>query len=168
MPDQSAAVLRQAVPADAEELARVQVQAWRESYRGMLSDGYLDALSLGPRLEFWHRVLADPQTRTWVVEEPAGPGGRARLGGFASTRRPDPDQPRDLELWGIYLLAARQRRGLGGRLWLAAVGERPCFLWVAGQNLSAQAFYRRYGMLPDGERRLLPWMEDLPVVRMVR
>ena len=96
------------------------------------------------------------------------PDGGRRVCGFASTRPGGPDDPRDLELWGIYLLAEHQGRGLGQRLWDRAVGDRPCFLWVAEQNVAALAFYRRNGMVPDGRHDRAAWMEALPVLRMVR
>lgn len=163
-------LLRPAVAADAEALARVHLTAWRQAYADLLSPAFLDGMALGPRLDFWHRALAGagPGIRTWLLEEPAGPDGAARVCGFASTRRGGPDDPRDLELWGIYLLADRQGRGLGRRLWDRAVGDRPCFLWVAEQNTAAQAFYRRNRMVPDGARDTAGWMEDLPVLRMTR
>jgi ribosomal protein S18 acetylase RimI-like enzyme len=159
-------VLRPAVPADAESLALMHLAAWRQTYGGLLSEAFLDGLAVGPRLDFWHRVLADPVIRTWLLQDAVGAGGG--VFGFASTRPGGTDGPRELELWGIYLLADRQGRRLGQRLWHAAVGERPCFLWVAEQNLAAQEFYRRNGMTPDGARQSTAWMEGLPVVRMVR
>ena len=41
----SAVVIFPAGPADAEALARVHVQSWRETYRGLLPDAYLARMS---------------------------------------------------------------------------------------------------------------------------
>lgn len=174
--------VREAVPQDAEALARLHLTTWRQTYAGVLSDAFLQGLPLGPRLDLWHRVLAPGSpARTWVLEDRVpcqdpGPDRRhepgeepaTRVCGFASTRAGGPQDPRELELWGIYLLADRQRQGLGQRLWDRAVGDRPCFLWVAEQNQAAVAFYRRNRMEPDGGQDRLSWMEGLPVLRMVR
>lgn len=167
------AVLRAAGPTDAQALAEVHQEVWRQTYRGVLSEEFLSGLELLPRLRFWREVLGRAEISTWLAEAPGPDAAGAEAGhpvvcGFASSRPADPEEPRDLELWGIYLLAGQQGRGLGQRLWDLAVGDRPCFLWVAEQNEAAQAFYRRNGMAPDGARRTTGWMEGLPVIRMVR
>lgn len=164
-------LLRPAVAEDAEALAALHLAVWRQAYAGALSPAFLAGLELGPRLDFWRRVLGpEPgeDVRTWLLQDRGGADGGTRVCGFASTRHGGPDDPRDLELWGIYLLADRHGRGLGQRLWDRAVGDRPCFLWVAEQNAAAQAFYRRNRMAPDGARDTAGWMEGLPVLRMAR
>jgi ribosomal protein S18 acetylase RimI-like enzyme len=155
--------IRPAAPEDAGALARAHLQAWAEAYQLVLSAQFLASMELGPRLAMWQRVLVDPES----VTEVADPGGGG-LAGFASTRPAGPDDPRELELWGIYLLADWHGQGIGQRLLDAVIGDRPCFLWVAEDNPRAEAFYRRNRFLPDGARQNTAWMENLPVIRMVR
>jgi len=38
-------MIRPALPNDAAEIARVHVDSWRSSYRGLLADEFLDSLS---------------------------------------------------------------------------------------------------------------------------
>ena len=78
------------------------------------------------------------------------------------------DGPRDLELWGIYLLAEYHGSGIGQALLDAAVGDRPASLWVAEDNPRARAFYSRNGFEPDGGRRVEEEWEHMVVVRLVR
>ncbi len=96
-------------------------------------------------------------------------GGR-RAGRCFAWTAPSRDEPpvRELELVGLYLLAAHHGTGLGQDLLDAALGERPASLWMAEDNPRAVAFYARSGFTPDGARKVEPSWEDLAEVRLVR
>jgi hypothetical protein len=52
--------VRRAEPADAPSMARVHVDTWRETYRGLMSDAVLDDPALLDwREKFWTRALTD-------------------------------------------------------------------------------------------------------------
>lgn len=54
--------IRQAVPADAQAMAKVHVESWRETYRGLMSDAVLDdPAMLDWREKFWTEVLTEPR-----------------------------------------------------------------------------------------------------------
>ena len=120
--------LRRAEPADVDQLAEVHVRCWQETYRGMLSDGFLDSRVPADRLPLWRHLLesAEPGV-VWVASD----GGT--LVGFAgvhhvpagdTTHAAAPPSSGDLELWGLYLLASHQRLGLGRRLLADARARR--------------------------------------------
>ena len=155
------ATIRPAEPGDAEGLARVHVQAWRESYTHLLSPDFLAGLSVPRRQEVWRQLLANP-AESCVVAVAGG-----EVVGFCATHSGG-DGPRDLELWGIYVLASWHGTGVAQRLVDAAVGDRPCYLWVAEDNPRAHAFYRRNGFAPDGTRQIADTLEGMATVRMVR
>ena len=49
---------------DAAEMARVNVQSWRETYRGLMADDVLDDPELpGMRERFWTDILTDERYR---------------------------------------------------------------------------------------------------------
>src|SRR5437762_10128580 len=48
-------------PTDAEDLARVHVTSWRETYRGLLSDAFLARMSEPGFTRRFRRDLADPK-----------------------------------------------------------------------------------------------------------
>ena len=153
--------VRPADAGDAEGLARVQVQAWQESDTPLLSPGFLTALSVPRRQEVWRQLLADP-AESCVVAVAGG-----EVIGFCATS-PGGDGPRDLQLWGIHVQASWHGTGVAQRLLDAAVGDRPCYLWVAEDNPRAHAFYRRNGFAPDGAREIAENFEGMATVRMVR
>lgn len=156
--------VRPAEPADAPNMARVHVDTWRETYRGLMSDAVLDDPSLLPWREmFWSAALTDPKysqnTAAVAVYEGA-------LIGIAMSG-PSPDDaegPEQLHL--LYAYAAFHGSGVGTAL-LNAVIDRsaPAELWVADPNPRAQAFYRRNGFVTAGAVKT---DDGVRAVRMVR
>jgi ribosomal protein S18 acetylase RimI-like enzyme len=164
--------LRRAEPGDVERLAEIHVRCWQETYRGMLSDGFLASRVPADRLPLWRHLLesAEPAL-VWVACD----GGT--LVGFAGVRHVPagdathavpPPSAGDLELWGLYLLASHQGLGLGRRLLEAALGTSAASLWVAADNGRAIGFYRHFGFEPDGAADTIPDWEHLREIRMVR
>ncbi len=49
-------MIRPATDADAAAIRAVQIQSWREAYRGIVPDSYLDALD--PEFAEWRRNIA--------------------------------------------------------------------------------------------------------------
>lgn len=156
--------VRQAGPKDAEELSRVHVQSWRETYAGVLSDGFLAGLNPTARLEMWKRILEGPRVADhWVACE------GERVVGFAGREYPEQQSMGSpVLLWGLYVLQSHQGLGLGRKLLEAAAGDGHASLWVAAQNERAIAFYRRFGFQPDGAEDVIAEWENLKTIRMVR
>jgi ribosomal protein S18 acetylase RimI-like enzyme len=139
-------MIRVALPNDAAEIARVHVESWRSSYRGLLADEFLDSLSEAGYADRWRRVIGDGASRVFVVEEPDGvvgfaSGGRERAG----------ESGYEGELYAIYIVAGSQRKGHGRELvhTMAAAlrekGLRDMIVWVLRDNTSAREFYERLG-----------------------
>lgn len=137
--------VRAAVLDDAAGIARVHIQAWRESYAYLLPAESLAALQQGPREERWRSIIAAAASDIRVA------CARTDIVGWASAGAGrDDDGPRPRELWGIYVLASRHGSGAGQMLLDAAVGDAGAYLWIAEGNPRAFAFYRRNGFVPDG------------------
>jgi len=140
--------IRKATLADVEGIARVHVQAWRESYRDLMPQAALDGLSVDRRTAQWRGTLGAPNSPACVyvaVQDGAvcgfGSAGRTRWTGLAT----------DGEISALYLLDAIKRRGVGRRLFralirrLAAQGFRSAGLWVLAAHAPARGFYEAMG-----------------------
>lgn len=150
--------IRRATAADCEAIATVHVVGWRESYRGLMPDSVLDALSIAERAAMWRRSLTESPTSVLVAET-----GTA-LVGFAAggTRRGDAFAHEgfacDGELYAIYVLRTAQGAGVGGRLLretASSLAERSftsLALWVLRANFNARQFYHRHGGRMVAER----------------
>ncbi|WP_155836444.1 hypothetical protein [Alicyclobacillus herbarius] len=98
--------IRQGVIADAAQVAKVNVDSWRSTYRGIVSDAFLDSLSYVSREQGLRERLqksADPTNpyAMFVVEDTLG-----RIVGFADGGPERSGDPRyDGELYAIYQYA---------------------------------------------------------------
>ncbi|TRW43358.1 GNAT family N-acetyltransferase [Georgenia yuyongxinii] len=162
MTDIPSARIRPATALDADAIARAHGHARRETYGDRIpEDVYVDRE--GRAAGEWEQVLADPgATTTWVAVRDQ------EVVGFASVEATGPREVRPLQLRLLYVLAAEQGRRTGTHLMELAVGDAPCFLWVAETNTRAQEFYRLHGFVVDGARQTEPGMGDIPEIRMVR
>src|SRR5882672_9018885 len=71
-PDLPPLEIRPAMLADVDAIAAIHVDAWRETYRGLLPDSLLEQLSIPARAEQWRRALdRDAAITSLFVAAPA-------------------------------------------------------------------------------------------------
>ena len=147
MPMPSDVSIRQAVPADAEPLARLHLDVWDDAYTGLMPQGILDDRreKVDERIERWQEILGTGPSTIWLAEDSEGLVGFAAVG---------PARDNDLddtpELYSLYVRAAYWGTGVGYALFEVAVGDRAAYLWVLADNARAIAFYERQGFRLDG------------------
>lgn len=173
-------MLRPAVLADAEAIARVHWRSWRETYPGLVPEKVLAPSALDRRVVQWRGRLSEQVPGELVrVGEIGGEivgwalGGPARAGRGpqpidAAGEDGAPAPPAGWELWGLYVLGSAHGSGVGQALLDAVVPPGACLLWVAEQNPRARAFYRRNGFVEDGAREVEEHLGGLVSIRMVR
>jgi GNAT superfamily N-acetyltransferase len=156
--------VRRAEPSDAPDMARVHVDTWRETYRGLMSDAVLDDPALlSWRERFWTAALTDPK---YSQNTAAVASFQGTLIGIAMSgpSLEDNEEPQQLHL--LYAYAAFHGSGVGTALLNAVIEPTaPAALWVADPNPRAQAFYRKNGFVSDGAEKI---EDDLREIRMVR
>jgi GNAT superfamily N-acetyltransferase len=141
-------MIREARPEDAPAIARVHVDSWRSTYKGLVPDEHLAALSCERREQGWRDALSNPAhpSFVYVAEDEAG-----SVVGFASggpEREGNPDYKG--ELYAIYLFDRSQRRGFGRQLTQAVArrllnaGISSMLVWVLAGN-PGRAFYEALG-----------------------
>lgn len=157
-------IIRMPVPQDAARLGYVHVTCYREAYRNLIPQGFLDSLDIEERTAGWTSIIEYTGNNKFVAE------ADGEIVGFsASGPSRDDDAPRELELYSIYLLSPYFGSGLGQQLLDAAIADDPAYLWVAEDNPRAQAFYRRNRFTPDGATRVENFIgAGLPEIRMTR
>jgi ribosomal protein S18 acetylase RimI-like enzyme len=153
-------LVRHAAPADAASIAWVHVQSWRSTYRGLLPDDFLDALSVKDREQMWRRnleaIAAERSSSCLLIAEAEA----GKIVGFASAGpEREKGSPFEGELYALYLLREHQGKGAGRSLLLAAArhlegtGRRSMRVWVLKGN-PAVAFYESLGGIPAGEKSI--------------
>ena len=156
--------VREAVLDDAAGIARVHLQAWRESYAHLLPAAALAGLQQGPREAKWREIITTSGSNVWVAC-----AGTDIVGWASAGAGRDDDAPRPRELNGIYVLASHYGSGAGQMLLDAALGDGGAYLWIADNNPRAFAFYRRNGFVPDGTIAMHELVgTPVRILRMVR
>jgi GNAT superfamily N-acetyltransferase len=150
--------IRTAKMNDAAAIAKVHVDSWRTTYKGIVPDEFLASLSYEQREQLWRRVLTDPSgpSVVSVAEDEYG-----KIVGFASGGPECTGDPIYTgELYAIYLLAQHQGKGIGRQLAITLVnrlrqeGMTALLLWVLAENHSRK-FYERLGGRPISEKTVI-------------
>ena len=158
-------MLRLALRSDAGAVAALHADNWRLTYRGALSDAYLDRDVRADRKAVWEERLGQPSPRQHVIV--ADEGGS--LLGFACVYLNE-DPILGCLLDNIHVDQKAQRNGLGTQLLRHVAGlcvsSAPgsgLYLSVLENNIAAQRFYYAHGAgnvgtetwdAPDGNRLL--------------
>jgi ribosomal protein S18 acetylase RimI-like enzyme len=139
-------VVRQATLLDAAAIARVEVETWRETYAGILSEKLLVGLSAEQRTRSWSAHLLRSPRGTLVATGPRGTvigfgNCGAQRGGVTGFKG---------EIFTLYVQPEAQGNGLGRALLaglfhrLVEQGMSSAIVWVLEQNPS-RFFYERVG-----------------------
>ncbi|MBM6596199.1 GNAT family N-acetyltransferase [Microvirga pudoricolor] len=152
-------LVRDAVEADVEGVARAHVRGWRETYAEFLSPPALQGLSVEERAAQWRGAFARPDPEAKVVVAEAADG---EIVGFARGGPLRGKEPMllgtETELYAIYLIDKVKRQGLGRRMMrdvfnhLATHGFASVGLWVLKENAPARRFYERLGGVAGPEQ----------------
>jgi ribosomal protein S18 acetylase RimI-like enzyme len=167
--------IRAAIPADAQAIARVHVETWRESYRALVPEHVIEALSVDRNAEMWAAILASGVSSiVHVVERLGVAADGAELVGFGSaTDARSSALGATGEITAIYLLDSVKRRGIGQMLLtglvgaLAERGHRSAGLWVLADNHGTRRFYEALGGRPGAPRLVTDGPADMHEIAYV-
>ena len=130
--------------------------SWRETYKGIFPDEYLDSLRPEDRESWWSDLISKPG-RTFhvlVVEDHEG-----RVVGVSLAGRSSSEGLQLAEVWQIYLEPAAWGRGFGRALFgetvtrLRTDGFVEALLWVGTTNQRARRFYEAAGWHHTGAEK---------------
>jgi len=138
--------ITQASLSDAEAITRVNILAWQQSYRGIISDEYLDTISFEDLLSFRKRILTTPADKS--IHLIATFNGE--LIGYSDAGSCH-DASHSGEIYTLYLLEQYKHHGIGSMLFeqvhahLVKHSLTPYIAWVLKENLIARRFYEKWG-----------------------
>lgn len=137
-------MIRKATEQDRMTLGKIYCLSWREAYKNIVPDEYLNSLT--------DERCAPPPNKinskdTLVIEDNGTIVGLARFG-----EARDKGCENTGELWSIYILPDFWMKGFGQLLFSSVVKELEksgyikFYLWVLKNNLRARRFYEKMGM----------------------
>lgn len=132
-------IIRDAERAEFPALAALQIRSWRDVYRGIMPDAYLDDEIEGDQHARWKALRPNDDDLVLVADQ----GG---IRGFITVWcQPDP------YIDNLHVEPGERSNGTGRRLMLATArrlmenGYDRMSLYVAAENHRAAAFYRKLG-----------------------
>jgi ribosomal protein S18 acetylase RimI-like enzyme len=141
-------VISPAGPADATELGRVHVRAWRETYPGLLPQAALNRMSAPLHARrFRHDLTRTKAGQVTLVAE----GADGAVGYVSGAVLKGEGRGADAEVFTLYVVRAAQGAGVGRALLQAAArvlkaeGAASLMLFVLSRNDAARGFYERLG-----------------------
>lgn len=149
--------VREAIENDIPDVAKVRVDTWRATYRGIIPDDFLEGLSYQSVAERWRKAFwenKNPAVRAFVAENE-----QQEIVGIAMC---GPEQSQHDayhgEIYVLYVLPQYQNLGIGRRLVAACAQHlmqnlqaKSLLIWVIAQN-PYRKFYESLGGKPVREK----------------
>ena len=153
--------VRPATLGDIEAFETVRIATWKACFRGIVSDAFLDSLSLAPaRIQRCRNAVRDVERSSVVV---ACSGAQIVGMGMAEQAREEPLNADVGEVRALYLHPDWQGRGVGRALLdslttaLGACGYRSAVLWTLRDLPPTRGFYESNGWAFDGTEATHDW-----------
>jgi len=147
-------IVRKATFEDSAEIANVHINSWREAYKGLISEDFLNdrPLYFKNRYELWKKVTVNESQVTLVAEcEKNG------IVGFVNGTNGRDNGLKDYaEVWCIYLLEKYHGKKIGFNLLKSyfdahiELGFSKGYLWVLADNPTI-SFYEKVGGKHNGK-----------------
>jgi ribosomal protein S18 acetylase RimI-like enzyme len=132
---------------DYKSIAQLHTINWQQTYRGILSDDYLDNKAAAERLAFWKERLTNPPVNQVIKVAMR----EDKLVGFSSLFLNDDENFGSL-LDNLHVSSSLQKSGIGKLLMqdcantiLAKATSKKMYLWVFETNNNARKVYERLG-----------------------
>jgi len=152
--------IRRATPSDAKEIATIHVETWKDAYKGLIPNDYLQSLSVADKAKKWHEMLSDENDQTIYLVGLLND----EISGWASLCKCRDEDTKENwgELGGIYIHPSAQNKGLGSILMKEGLsilkndGYTQATLWVLTTNISTREFYEAKGWRLEGKTKIDP------------
>lgn len=149
-------IIRKATFEDSAEIANVHINSWREAYKGLLPQDFLDErpLYFKNRYNLWKKLTVDESQITFVAECSENGVVGFINGGIAR----DKDFFGHIEVYCIYLLQKYHGKKIGFellRMYFDEAQQRgygKAYLWVLDENPTIK-FYERAGAKNTGQAK---------------
>jgi GNAT superfamily N-acetyltransferase len=147
--------IRKANEEDTKCIAKVHIESWKTTYRGIIPVDYLNRFTIESRKKRWDEIINDENHFVFVAENENGEIVGFSSGGLERTNNPTYKG----ELYAIYILESYQRKGLGKSLikpLLKHIKDLNCntlLVWVLEDNKS-RYFYEVLGGEVVGRKKL--------------
>ncbi len=158
--------IRAAKPGDENAVAQIIIDTWKDAYKGIVSQCFLDSLTTEKHEALLAQQIAQSTQIIYVLESEQNTIQGMISGGV------DRSEKYDCEIVAIYIGRDYQKFGFGKRLFSACVnvfraqGYKTMVIWTFASNKD-RAFYDKMGGVVAEHKTYPIGNEDLPLVGYV-
>lgn len=143
-------LIREATISDAFSIAKVHIDSWLTTYKGIVSDDYLNSLSYSQKEKAWVNIINDAQKNTkYIYVAHDDNNGIIGFTSFGIER--ESDTTFKGEIYAIYIIKQYQNKGIGKLLFNSAIKKlnelniHSMLIWALEENKQACRFYELIG-----------------------
>lgn len=147
-------IFERAMEKDIEEIAKVHVDGWKETYIGIIPDEYLSKISYESRKSHWKLLFGKEKVQAIVCKI------ENEIVGFVSYGKEQHGYEKyDGEMYALYLLKKAQGKGIGkklfenGKIELKKLGYKKMLIWALSENKSCDFYLKMGGQKEYTSRR---------------
>lgn len=143
-------IIRTAELTDASGIAKVNIETWKTTYKGIIDDEYLDNLSCENRAQAIKNLITNSSSDkkyVFVAEDDTD----GVIGFVSCGIERENDEVYKGELYAIYILKEFQNKWIGKLLYKSAIQKlkennlMPMIIWALEENRQARNFYELIG-----------------------
>lgn len=135
-------IIRKAEPKDAQAIAQINVDTWKDTYRGLIDDAVLNERKVDEkRIMGWLNRIQDPSYTVLVYED------KDILGYLWAGPARDAYQIKN-EVYALYVQPDNQKKGIGSKLlekYKQQIKGDGFYLYALKNNIKASCFYEKNG-----------------------
>ena len=138
---------------DAHSIARIHIDAWRDTYKGYMNENYLASFTVEKTEKFWQEVIRKNQSQLLIARN------EENVVGFLVFEIVNNLRKKKMGIKSLYVSPKIKRRGTGSNLIKSALKKiektnyDEVFLWVLQKNIIARKFYSKIGFKKDGVQK---------------
>lgn len=153
----------------ADDIGYVHAMSWKEAYRRIVPEEFLDNFTPEKRADAFRRTISSGCDESYIAYLNNKPMGMLVIG----KSKDDYVNENVGEIYAIYLLADYWGKYYGKQLMDFAISRlkelsyRKVALWVLEENKRARTFYEKYGYVSDGAKKEINLRKPLIAIRYV-
>lgn len=146
-------IIRKAEPKDANAIAQINVETWKDTYKGLINDAVLNERKVDEkRIAGWLTRIQDPSFIVLVYED------KNILGYLWAGPARDAYQIKN-EIYALYVQPNNQKKGIGSMLlekYKQQIKGEDFYLYALKNNAKASSFYTKNGgtLWPEAARKI--------------
>lgn len=143
--------IQKAKSIDIPQIARIHIDSWRKTYKGVMSESFLQSFNQKKTEKYWFDILKNKSYELLIFKK------SNQVTGFMLLNFGQPES-NSIELESLYVCPKHQEIGVGSSLIKKVINKLKSrdfgqlYTWVLEDNFKAYRFYKKHNLQYTGEQ----------------